>query len=285
MSGYRVWGFSLVLTLGPGMVSPASAGTWYKVYQNDFQGSVGTEWSPATTSTTPAGARRFLGQFNKAPVTLTLAPVRLHGTVRLSFDLFIIGSWDGNYVSATAGPDVFDISEQGGPTIIHTTPPTPPLAGQHQAYPGTYPEAGAQYPSNTGAAEVNTLGYPCSGSCTNAVYHVDVTYAHRDDAINLIFSAPALESIDNESWGIDNVAISIETPPPPDFDGDGDLDQFDMMYFMACAAGPGVPYHSFPGCHAADMDGDGDADSTDFATLQRCYSGEGKPSNPDDCGL
>ena len=33
------------------------------IYENDFDGVVGPEWSSSITNVTPAGARRFLGTF------------------------------------------------------------------------------------------------------------------------------------------------------------------------------------------------------------------------------
>ena len=145
-------------------------------------------------------------------VTLTFYNIPTHGGLRVSFDLFIIGSWDGNYVSPSAGPDIWDFSPQTGLPVLHTTFNTHTFAAQYQAYPDEYP--GGQYPSNTGAVEVDTLGYSCSGSCTNAVYHVNLTFEHRANPMVLVFSGIGLESVANESWGLDNVTVWVASPPP-----------------------------------------------------------------------
>ena len=254
----------------------ANAGKVWIQYSNDFQGAVGSEWSIARTATTPTGARKFLGQFGAETVTLTIGNLRPHTLLSISFDLFIIGSWDGNYTNPGAGPDIWDLTAQGGATFLHTTFNTHTFAGQYQAYPGTYP--GGQYASNTGAVEVNTLGYSCSGSCVNAVYHLDLEYYHAKDSIVLVFSATNLEAIANESWGLDNVVVSVSSPAP-DFDNDGDVDQFDLGYMLACAGGAGLPIHGFPGCETTDLDGDDDVDMDDFAKFQRCISGS-MPADP-----
>jgi hypothetical protein len=56
-----------------------------------------------------------------------------------------------------------------------------------------------------------------------------------------------------------------------DFDVDGDVDEDDLTWFDACAAGPAVGVSG--DCTAADFDEDGDVDAIDFAGLQRCRSG------------
>jgi len=110
-----------ILGLGFACSSHALAGRVWIQYANDFQGSVGPEWSVIRTTTTPLGARTFLGQFGSEAVILTVNNVRPHTVLRVEFDLFIIGSWDGNYARPGAGPDVWDLSVQDGATFLHTT--------------------------------------------------------------------------------------------------------------------------------------------------------------------
>ena len=88
------------------------------VYSNDFEGGVGAEWSSAMTETTPVGSRGFLGRFDNATITLTLA-LPTHTGVTVSFDLFILQSWDGN--DTEFGPDIWELMVDGGPTLVHTT--------------------------------------------------------------------------------------------------------------------------------------------------------------------
>ena len=91
------------------------------VYVSDFEGEVGGEWSDQKTDVTPVGARRFLGQFGNKTVTLTLSNLPSHGEVHLSFDLFIIRSWDGDAVPVPegvrqgVGPGHLVSGGQGGP--------------------------------------------------------------------------------------------------------------------------------------------------------------------------
>lgn len=136
------------------------------VYFNDFEGEVGAEWSDRTTDVTPIGAKRFLGQFGNQTVTLTLSNLPLHGEVHLSFDLFIIRSWDGDAgpvpegYARGVGPDIWSLDIKRGPRLIQTTFDNrsllPGAPFYRQSYPGQYPSAG--YPPQTASSESNTLG-------------------------------------------------------------------------------------------------------------------------------
>jgi len=185
--------------------SPAMAQTYF----NDFEGAVGLEWSDTSTDVAPAGARRFLGQFGNEVVSLTLPSIPACN-VTVSFELFIIHSWNG-HASGAPGPDVWDLSVASGPTLCHTTfaTHTPRL----QAYPGTFTAVGAA-PLNaphTGAAEINSLGFPDFFG-TGDVYELSFTFAHGGGQLVLNFSASGLQNLADESWGLDNVRVNC----PPD---------------------------------------------------------------------
>lgn len=94
------------------------SGAGQLVYTNDFEDPADplVEWSTQATDTTPEGDRRFLGQVASETVELTLTDLPPHTNVTVSFDLYIINSWDGNF-----GPDLWEFSVTGGPTLLHTT--------------------------------------------------------------------------------------------------------------------------------------------------------------------
>src|SRR5262249_29792228 len=150
------WGVGIWLTVLA--VSQAAAD---QIYFNDFQGAVGPEWSSQQTSIPRVGARRFLGDFDNGTVSLTLNNLPQHLALTVSFDLFIIRSWDGN--DPGFGPDVWQFGIGGGPTLLTTTftnidfPVGGAPDGRRQAYPGMFP--GGDFPARTGAVENNTLGY------------------------------------------------------------------------------------------------------------------------------
>lgn len=142
--------FALLVAVGIARVHAAPAPIL--VYSNDFEGAVGAEWSSILTDTTPIGGRRFLGEFGNDTVTLSLSSLPLHAQISISFDLFIIRSWDGNRVilqGNPVGPDEWDFRVAGGPALLHTTFSQHPPSGLNfpQAYPDTYP--GGSNPAHT----------------------------------------------------------------------------------------------------------------------------------------
>ena len=165
------------------------------------------EWSNDARDVTPSG-RVFLGQFSNQTVSLLLSGLPAHSQATVSFDLFIINSWDGNCAGPncgcpSCGPDVWDLTVAGGPTLLHTTFSNVGLL--NQAYPDTFP--GGDNPAGTGATEVNTLGYSNYG---DSVYHLSFNFPHSIGALQLNFSAMGLQDISDESWGLDNVEVAVD---------------------------------------------------------------------------
>ena len=180
--------------------SPAAA---HQIYFNNFETlPIGSEWSNTSTDTTPSG-RNFLGQFDNDTVSLTLTSVPACN-VTVSFELFLIQSWDGNG-DHCCGPDVFDVSIGGGPELLHTTFANVAPDYTLQAYPDAYP--GGLNEERTGAAENNTLGYTFHG---DSVYNLSFTFAHSGGDLVVDFSASGLQDIGDESWGLDNVLVEVE---------------------------------------------------------------------------
>jgi hypothetical protein len=121
---------------------------------NDFESGAGSEWDNRTAEVTPTGARSFLGRFGNQTVTLNLTNLPSHNEVLLSFDLFVIQSWDGNDAIAGRGPDIWGVSVVNGPNLACTTFATHqgPTQPGYQAYPENYPNG--KHPVNTGASEI-----------------------------------------------------------------------------------------------------------------------------------
>jgi hypothetical protein len=202
---------ALALVLGTMQTATAQQ----EVYFNDFENPYDplSEWSSTSQDTTPIGCSTcttFLGQFSKDTVSLQLTDLPRHTSVTVSFDLFVIQSWDGN--NSTSGPDVWELRVDGGPTLLHTTFSNafPSATSFRQAYPDAFP--GGDNPGLTGAAEIDTLGYPDHSGYSGAndsVYRLDFTFPHTASILRLYFSGLGLNGVGNESWGIDNVKVSI----------------------------------------------------------------------------
>jgi hypothetical protein len=140
--------------------------------------------------------------------------------VTVSFDLYIINTWDGH--GDQWGPDEWEVRIHGGPVLLHTTFSNQDAGTKRQAYPDSYP--GGDNTAQTSAAEVTQFGYdtlytqhtPVAG----AVYQMSFTFANDSDSLQLDFQGFGLESnwwdywlpwhrLKNESWGLDNVKVTI----------------------------------------------------------------------------
>jgi hypothetical protein len=193
-------------------LNPAPAGaTWITVYENDFQTPVGSEWTSSGTAihteATPLpsdGSRIFLGQFSNDTVSLSLSGLPAHTQARLSFDLYVIASWDG--WPSNAPIEIWDLSIAGGGNIIKTGFAN--IEGRNQYYPGTYP--GGSNPARTGASENNTLGFLPYG---DSVYNFSFEVPHSAGSVVFQFTASGLQDIADESWGLDNVKVEVVPLP------------------------------------------------------------------------
>ncbi|MFN8468678.1 MAG: hypothetical protein U0X20_24180 [Caldilineaceae bacterium] len=180
------------------------------VYENDFESSATDGWSVPWISDSPGG-RKFLGRFANEPVQLQLVSMLPeHQRVRLAFDLYIMGSWDGNRTDWGLGPDRWRVAVVDGPTLIDTSfgNGNPSRSPYTQSYPGAYP--GDKHPVRTGAVENNTLGFADASKNTpvqDAVYHLDLVFKHTGPDLNVEFAGLGLQGIDDESWGIDNIRV------------------------------------------------------------------------------
>lgn len=188
------------------------------LYYNDFETSAGTEWSAQTLDVTPIGARQFLGQFGNESVTLHLKNLPPHRSVRISFELFVIRSWDGsNRFGSNEGPDLWELILDDSRTLIRTSfdNHTPPLyaAPERQTFPAAYGQG--WHPAQSGAAEKNTLGYYediDSELPSDSVYAMTVDCVHDSCDLSLTFSGlcqPMPAHLLDESWGLDNVVIEL----------------------------------------------------------------------------
>lgn len=170
------------------------------IYENDFDSGAGDEWSDPIVDLTPSG-ESFLGQFATDAITLTLTDLPAHNGVRISFDLYVIRSWDGNDVDY--GPDIWALSLDEN-SLLQTTFSN--WTNAVQAYPGSYP--GGNYLARTGAAAFNSLGYFWEGYPQDATYRLSFEIDHTSADLEAAFSS-AIQVIADESWGVDNIEIIL----------------------------------------------------------------------------
>ncbi len=187
-------------------------------YTSDFEGLADIEWSHQITDKTPSTAqaeRTFLGQLGTDNVNLVLSSLPEHTTGRLSFELFIIRSWDGD---DPRGPDIWEIAVDGQTLLQTTFDNENPLEpeGHSQSFPNQYiPGAGGSQKPRTGSTENNTLGYRFLGEPMDAVYKFCFEFPHLADTLTVQFAAQGIDEVSagDESWGIDNVTLQLANVP------------------------------------------------------------------------
>lgn len=223
---------------------PANAAT---VYLNDFDGTVGSEWTTTAasgihTASAPNpdydGTRLFLGEYGNDTVTLSLGALPAHATATVSFSLYLIRSWDGNATNTVngdpLGPDHWKLA-LGNSTLLDATFSNGNPAGQSYhgqfSLPGTQPSCSAyaawtgpagSYAPLTGANECYSLGYTFTDPINNrvneamdSVYNLSFTFNHSASDMVLNFSAYGLQGLADESWGLDKVKVEVSAVPVP----------------------------------------------------------------------
>jgi len=204
----RILGRLLIGVLMLLWVAGAGAQVMTTVYSHDFETSVGREWSHNIRTLCPNHTRTFLGRFGDDNVRLNLVELPEHCSVTVSFDLLIIGSWEGS-TGYFAGPDLWDLNASVPDdccpveNLLHATFAN--CSCRYQSYPDTFPNV--FHPGLTGAEEVDTLGYE-----QDSVYHMSFTFYHHQDELQLSFDGgPMLQILDDESWGIDNILVQVDS--------------------------------------------------------------------------
>jgi hypothetical protein len=212
----------------PGTTYPEWTSTGYR-YSANRAGTVQAGSGPQAVATAVAanGSQRFLGEFGgpvivPAPpydprhfvtvdetVTLTLQHLPAHAMATVEFDLYILKSWDGN--NPNYGPDRWSLRVRGGPTLLDTAFSNNFKKGEYDLSLQDYPAAGS--PPQSGRAAANTLGYRFFG---DSIYHLTCRFPHTGETLALDFSSSLFEGkgTADESWGLDNVRVSVQTPAP-----------------------------------------------------------------------
>ena len=159
------------------------------VLNEDFENGVNaSNWS-STVSTQATNFSRFLGRFGNDSISLNLQNLPAHQAIILSFDLYQIDSWDGS--GTRNGPDSFSI---GTGTQFNNVLDT------------TLPNSEFQ-PTLTGA-----LGfYSRFSDSIYRSFNDGFIIAHEDSNLTVNFQGRGLQTLDDESWGLDNISVKVLT--------------------------------------------------------------------------
>ncbi len=194
---------------------PGTAGATVFYSKNFQNGSTYAEWSTNQHYTNAPTFTRFLGRYTNDTVTLTLPtpaeynrphdevpgdpppgePPPTRDQLLLEFHLYIIDSWDGS--EPTQGPDYFNV-QVNGMSIFDET-----FANQHmyQSY---------HHLPDVGRAQ---LGF--DQRWVDSIYYMSMPFDVTTDTFHISFRGHGLQVINDESWGIDNINLSIITVPSP----------------------------------------------------------------------
>jgi len=191
--------------------------------------TIGTELQPEVTGTASGAdvieapfGQSFLGRFEN---TRTMVVINSTGgaNYNLTFDLYIIGSWDGRGKQAQQGvfqANVVDIGyrcEAGDPitSLFKTT-----FSNQYtvqQDYPNSYLTGG--FKAGSGSEGIDELGYRTTPSISNTPEFRsfgDAIYTMNFSGVNpcsggitftISTSNPTQQSVYDESWGVDNIVV------------------------------------------------------------------------------
>ncbi|MCP4212940.1 MAG: hypothetical protein GY764_15890 [Halieaceae bacterium] len=123
------------------------------IYAYDFDGAttagIPDEWSPKNTQTNyfrNGKPEEFFGFMQNQKATLDLSNLPPHDTVEISFDLYLIGEWNGNRTRGSSdntgtivvGPDIWSFG-YGSTQLLRSTFALSPNAGTYQSYPNAAP--------------------------------------------------------------------------------------------------------------------------------------------------
>ena len=200
------------------------------IYENDFENNDLSEIDGGGFST--FNDTTVIGDFNNDGFTLHLSDVGNHEYIFISFDLYIHGSWDGNF-------NGFDINDKADKWIIEYRPemdlfkdtaidkfvttfsnsPCWPNYCLRQSYPENYP---FENNPKTGSFE-NGLDRKCDNNFfggPTSLYKIEKSFRSSGDAIIIRFYDELYQpnAIDkdgipqqkcDESWSMDNLSVRV----------------------------------------------------------------------------
>lgn len=193
-----------ILSIAAGLSANASAATIFSdslfASPAGFQGGIMYNYGLWNNTQAP-NSEWFLGQYGNQTATLALYGLPAHSSVTISFDFYAINSWDGDS-GGGIGPDSFTFGVDGSDQFDETFAI---FTGMTQSYPNP------GNPGQSGADAINTLGF---GPYGDQIYNLTFTVPHVNGNIIFDWEGHGLQSLPDESWGIDNIVVSIDGEAP-----------------------------------------------------------------------
>lgn len=175
----------------------ASAGP-IVIYQQDFEkpGMIGPEWSRTGTDSAPA-LTRFSARLANDHLTLTLATTP-GLAYSLQFDLYILDTWDGR--SDRWGHDLFGVKIDDSVVFAEY------FDNQMDS-----PTATFRNPD-----QVGQFGFRAREFDEDAIFRaITLDFTASGESTRVAFFGSGLQGVADESWGIDNVFVTMNAVPAP----------------------------------------------------------------------
>ena len=200
------------------------------IYENDFENSDLNEIDGGGFST--FNDTTVLGDFNNDGFTLHLDNVGNHEYIFVSFDLYIHGSWDGNFNGFNTNdkadkwiieyrPDMVLFKDSSSDKFVTTFSNSPcwPNYCLRQSYPENYP-----FENNPKTGSFKTdLDQKCNNNFfggPTSLYKIEKSFRSNGDAVVLRFYDELYQpnAIDkdgitqekcDESWSLDNLKVRV----------------------------------------------------------------------------
>lgn len=187
-----------------------------EVYANDFE--QGSLTGIDNGSLMEYKGSTVLGNYHNDGFSLLLTDLPKHDLIKVSFDLFIHDSWDGNKtgIDDVDGPDIWEMrmdKETYVYTTFSNTPCEEPWYCPTQSYPANFPN------NNQGAmsgAFRKGLAGLCHPESRTTWYKITKTIAHEDrkflmECLDQLVQLNAADPKCDESWSVDNIRITAIT--------------------------------------------------------------------------
>ena len=178
-------------------------GALTEVFASDFETAANPalwnntqrEGSPSALETTT-----FSGRHGNNELLLTIDNLPVHRAVTLNWDLLILDSWDGN--RSDAGPDFW------GFEVFNN------VSGQWETpFEFTFSQFdlsnGDSFP---GLPDVGPTQLGFSSNYDDSIYRdLERTIDHSGDTLQVKFRGRNLQTLNDESWGLDNLTVTVNT--------------------------------------------------------------------------
>ena len=203
-----------------------------------------TNPTPPDAGQTPLASTGFLGEFGGTDqIHLTVPVASDIRSVRLTFDAYLLRTWDGidptaipnardNEPDKLGGPDRFDFGYNTTTRILGPDHDSFSNGGHDQTYcPGTT-DATCEATFGSDPNQKDRLGFNAelpplgpNGKAYSLVYHFDtgpIAYNQAQIVFDFLSSGLQIHTVDipatpviDESWGLDNVVVFGTTVPEP----------------------------------------------------------------------